>query len=57
MDSMAVLLSATDSHLGMAGGGVTPPPPDNSGGMSADELREAMLALVKTKDNLEERNR
>ena len=58
MDSMAVLLSATDSHLGMAGGGVTPPPPDNTGsGMSTDDLREAMLALVRTKDNLEERNR
>ena len=56
VDSMAVLLSATDGSLGVAGGGVTPPPKDSSG-LSTDDMREAMLALVKAKDGLEERNR
>lgn len=59
VDSMAVLLSATGSQLGVSGGVVSSqsPPIDNGGGMSQEEMREAMLALVKAKDNLEERNR
>ena len=60
-DSMAILLSATGSHfggMGVAGGIVSPQPPSrDSGGMSLEEMREAMLALVKAKDNLEERNK
>ena len=59
-DSMAILLSATGSHfggVGVAGGAVSPQPPSrDSGGMSLEEMREAMLALVKSKDSLEERN-
>ena len=58
MDSMALLLSATGDHLGVAGGVVSSQVPTvDSSGMSTDELREAMLALVKAKDTLEERNR
>ena len=60
-DSMAILLSATGSHfggMGVAGGVVSPQAPSrDSGGMSLEEMREAILALVKAKDNLEERNR
>jgi hypothetical protein len=60
-DSMAILLSATGSHfggMGVAGGVVSPQPPSrDSGRMSLEEMREAMLALVKAKDNLEERNK
>ena len=61
-DSMAILLSATGSHfggMGVAGGVVSPQPPSSrdSGGMSLEEMREAMLALVKAKDNLEERSK
>lgn len=60
-DSMAILLSATGSHFGgmsVAGGVVSLQPPSrDSGGMSLEEMREAMLALVKAKDNLEERNK
>ena len=60
-DSMAILLSATGSHFGGMGvaGGVFSPQASSrdSGGMSLEEMREAMLALVKAKDNLEERNR
>ena len=60
-DSMAILLSATGSHfggMGVAGGVVSPQPPSrDSGGMSLEEMREAMLALVKAKDGLEERNK
>ena len=57
-DSMAVLLSATGGQMGVVGGVVlSQAPSKESGGMSPDEMREAMLALVKVKDNLEERNR
>ena len=59
VDSMAFLLSATGSQFGVVGSAVLSQVPtvDVGGGMSPDEMREAMLAMVKAKDNLEERNR
>ena len=58
-DSMAALLLVTDNQLGGVAGGVVSLSASGkeSGGMSLEEMREAMLALVKSKDNLEERNR